>query len=156
MKYYDVKKNWRKLKPIAESAEAKSILNNDFNRYTMGRWNEHFPMDKYPRDFEGCDWDAERVGRRPEYFKYVKHAACHWLVNFNLYVISKAEPKRDWVIVTSEKHSTVWDGDDTLYDLNFLALGIDPKEAFQLASEGEIFDIGDTLDVGYAKNSVVS
>lgn len=152
MKYYDVKKNWRKLKPIAESAEAKSILNNDFNKLTMGKWDKHFPMDKYPSDFENNDWICDVKGRRPEYFKYVKHAACHWLVNFNLHVISKAEPKKKWVIVASGKHSTVWDGEDTLYDLNFLALGVDPNEAFELASEGEIFDIGDTLDVGYAEH----
>jgi hypothetical protein len=154
MKYYNPTKNWKKLKPIMESSNAMSILNNDFNKFTMGRWNEHFPMNKFPRDFESCDWECDLGrGRRPEYFKYVKHSACHWIVNFNLFVISKAEPNRDWRIVTSPKHSTVWDGKYTIYDLNFLALGISCDEAFQLADEGEHLSIGELLEVGYATNA---
>ena len=34
------------------------------------------------------------------------------------------------------KHSTVWDGDETLFDINFLAMGIPPDEAWRLARGG--------------------
>ena len=39
-------------------------------------------------------------------------------------------------IVTTRKHSTVWDGAETLFDINFLALGVDPDEAWELAGSG--------------------
>jgi hypothetical protein len=57
-------------------------------------------------------------------------------VNFNLRLAQRVDPSRPWQIVTSDKHSTVWDGKETLFDLNFLALGVDPNEAFKLA-DGE-------------------
>src|SRR5438067_2410817 len=46
------------------------------------------------------------------------------------------EPNRPWRILNSEKHSTVWDGEETLFELNFLALGVEPEDCFALASEG--------------------
>ena len=42
----------------------------------------------------------------------MKHAACHWLVNFALELAQLVEPDRKWRIITSDKHSTVWDGGD--------------------------------------------
>jgi hypothetical protein len=36
----------------------------------------------------------------------------------------QVEPNRIWHIVTSDEHSTVWDGKKTLSDMNFLALGV--------------------------------
>jgi hypothetical protein len=48
----------------------------------------------------------------------VKHAACHWLVNFALRLAILAEPARPWQIVSSQAHSTVWDGQSTLFDCN--------------------------------------
>ena len=75
-------------------------------------------------------------GPNPAYWRYVKHAACHWLVNFNLRLAEQVEPKRTWRIVSSDAHSTVWDGELTLFDFNFHALCIEPEAAFRLASEG--------------------
>jgi hypothetical protein len=40
--------------------------------------------------------------------------------------------------ITSERHSTVWDGGNTLFDFNFQALGIDPNECFETAFEEEL------------------
>ena len=45
----------------------------------------------------------------------------------------QAEPDREWRIVTSDEHSTVWDGNNTLFDINFSALGLEAEEAFDLA-----------------------
>lgn len=75
-------------------------------------------------------------GPNPAYWRYVKHAACHWLVNFNLRLAEQVETKRRWRIVSSDAHSTVWDSERTLFDFNFHALCIEPKEAFRLASDG--------------------
>ena len=65
-------------------------------------------------------------------------AACHWLVNFNLKLATLVEPGRKWRILTSDHHSTVWDGHDTLFDFNYSALGISPKECFLRANTKEL------------------
>ena len=36
----------------------------------------------------------------------------------------------------------MWDGAETLFDMNFLALGVDPDEAWALASRGKIYPVG--------------
>ena len=64
----------------------------------------------------------------------MKHAACHWLVNFNLRLAQLAEPSRSWRIVTSDAHSTVWDGKQTLFEFNFLAFDISADDCFALAN----------------------
>src|SRR5215831_6565898 len=86
MRYYDLSKNWRKVRPHLNNPKVVETLHRDFNRYTYGRWRQKFPsdLDQYPFDFESCGWWCEHRGRRPQYWKYCKHAACHWLVNFNL------------------------------------------------------------------------
>jgi hypothetical protein len=38
--------------------------------------------------------------------------------------------------VTSDEHSTVWNGDGLLFDHNFLALGVSPDECFEMARKG--------------------
>jgi hypothetical protein len=110
-----------------------AILVRDFNKFTYGRWRTPFTNGEYPRDFESCDWSWDHRGKEPRFWRYVKHSACHWLVNFNLSLAQLVERGRPWRIVTSDEHSTVWDGDQTLFDLNFVALGISPDECFQIA-----------------------
>jgi hypothetical protein len=86
MQFYDAIKNWRRIKPHLADPEFNRILVEDFNKYTYGRWRKRFPAEgrPYPRSFESCDWDWGHRGRQPSYWRYVKHAACHWLVNSNL------------------------------------------------------------------------
>jgi hypothetical protein len=57
--------------------------------------------------------------------------------------------------VTSDKHSTVWDGDQTLFDFNFLALGVAPDECFRLADERRLAP-GKELRVYVAKHFSVA
>jgi hypothetical protein len=59
-------------------------------------------------------------------------------VNFSLRLATLVEPEKPWRIITSQKHSTVWDGGDTLFDFNFQAFGIDPNECFETAFEKEL------------------
>lgn len=98
-------------------------------------WGKRFRRGQFPREFESCDRDREHRGKQPRYWRYVRHSACHWLVNFNLRLARLVKPKRPGRIVTSEKHSTVWDNKDTVFDFNFLAFGIPADECFALADE---------------------
>lgn len=152
MQYYPIQKKWSKVKPIVELKVVQDILVRDFNKFTFGRWGKPFKHGMIPFGFESCDWHCERKGRRPEYWNYVKHAACHWLVNFNLKVAQLAEPKKEWQIITSQKHSTVWDGNNTLFDFNFSALQVDPQEAFDMAYEGKLLEIGKQKTVYFAEH----
>jgi hypothetical protein len=54
-------------------------------------------------------------------------------------------PNREWHILTSDGHSTVRDGEWTLFDLKFQAMKIPPADCFQPAN-------GKLLEVGYAEH----
>jgi hypothetical protein len=138
-RYYDFRRHWTKrIAPHLGDKKLNAILVRDFNRYTYGRSQRTFRQGDLPYQFENCEWDWDHRGPRPRYWAYVKHAACHFLVNFNLRLATLAESKRPWRIITSDKHSSVWDGDATLFDMNFSALGIPPAEAFLLAYDREL------------------
>ena len=156
MQFYPVVKKWgRKIRPHLDDPYLNRVLVRDFNKCTVGNHCKRFRYGQYPREFEKSDWililGEKHRGRQPEYFKYVKHAACHWLVNFNLVLASLAEPKRPWRIITSEKHSTVWDGKNTIFDLNGLALFDGAPECFELAAYGpnaEVLAPGELRETG--------
>lgn len=153
MQYYPFTKNWRKIKPHLENKAVQDALIHGMNKFTIGMWGKPFKRGMLPEEVESCDWrwSGDRRGRMPEYWKYVKHAACHWLVNFNLELAKKVEPNKQWRIITSQDHSCVWDGGDTLFDFNFSALGIDPVEAFNTAHKKEL-PVGKRLVVYYAES----
>lgn len=154
MKYYPIQKKWAKIKPLIQNKEVQDILVDNFNKFTFGRWGQRFKHGMKPHEFESCDWWChDRRGRMPEYWNYVKHAASHWLVNFNLKLAMLAEPQKDWQIVRGHLHSTVWDGEETLFDMQFLALGISPDEAFELAYEDcDLIEIGKTVEIYFAES----
>lgn len=108
MHYYDLQKHWtKKIEPHLANSQLNNILVRDFNKFTFGRWRKPFVHGQYPWECESCDWSLEHKGPAPRYWKYTKHAACHWLVNFNLKLAMLVEPQRRWRIVTSVDHSTV-------------------------------------------------
>ena len=138
-RYYDLQRHWTaRVEPHLSDKRVNAVLVRDFNKFTFGRWGQRFRSGHLLREFESCDWSWEHRGPEPRYWKYVKHAACNWLVNFNLRLAQAVEPSRPWRIVTSPDHSTVWDGDETLFDFNFLALGIMPEECFSLANKRQL------------------
>ena len=152
MKYYNLQKNWtHKIEPHLSDELLVEILVHDFDKFIFGRWGGKFTADKFPRDFETSLWDAEHRGSEPRYWAYVKHAACHWLVNFSLRLATLAVPKKPWRIITSDYHSTVWDGQDTLFDFNFLALGVAPEDCFALAL-GLEYPVGEFMKVYFAEH----
>ena len=138
MQHYPVVRNWgRKIRPHLDNPELQRVLVHDFNKYTTGRWGQRFRRGQFPGDFESCDWRWGVRGRHPEYYNYVKHGACHWLVNFNRALAELVEPKSTWRIITSDEHSTVWDGNETLFDLNGLAIfNGGAAKCFELAAFG--------------------
>lgn len=157
--YVPIQKEWRKLKPFFRSDEVTRLWKTDLVGYIESRAHEHvFPINykrlkalQLPSDFDSCDWRYNgygRKGRRPSYWDYVCHGACHWIVDMCLYVATQAYPDEQWRIITSSKHSTVWNGDcakPRLFDVNFLALGVAPKEALSLALMGRILKPGKYL-----------
>jgi hypothetical protein len=119
MRYYDLKANWRKVKRHIPAAEG--VLVRDFNKYTFGRYGKEFTAGRFPAEFDLCDWQPG--GYWPAFWRYVCHGACHWLANFNLHLAMCVEPREPWRILTSQKHSTVWNGGDMLFEFNFQAFG---------------------------------
>ncbi len=138
IRHYPFTRNWHKVRPHLTNPEFRAVLERDFNKYTFGRWGERFRPGQFPADFEGSDWMCERRGRPPAYWQFVKHGACHWLVNAYLKLAELSEPKRMWRILTAPTHNTVWDGGLTLFDMNLCAFQVPPQEAFALACGREL------------------
>jgi hypothetical protein len=151
IEYYPFTPKWHRLRPHLTNPDFRAVLERDFNKFTYGTWHERFGPGQFPFEFESCDWASERRGRTPGYWRFVKHGACHWLVNANLKLAELAEPARLWRILTSDEHSTVWDGEKTLFDMNFSALRIPPEEAFALACGRELKP-GEQLKVHLAEH----
>ena len=144
IQYINITKHWKRIKPIVLSLDAENIwMPNmfDYQEQRNGKLSWRILTYKKPRHFDGCDWRFERTGRHPEWWDFVCHSACHFLVDLNLYAAAKVFPKFQWRIVTQRQHSTVWNGDvenPVLFDMNFLALGIPAKESWSIASKGRM------------------
>jgi len=65
MCYYDLKRNWRRVKPHLDDPVVADILVRDFNKFTHGRWGKPFLRGMVPHDFESCDWWCDHCGRLP-------------------------------------------------------------------------------------------
>jgi hypothetical protein len=153
MRYYDLKKHWsKKVVPHLGDPELNKVLVRDFNKFTFGRWRKRFEPGMYPEQFDGCEWRLSQRGPQPRYWRYVAHSACHWLVNFALRLARLVEPDRPWRIVSSDRHSTVWDGEDLLFDLQFSALGVPPEKCREAVREGEALPPGKYLKVYRARH----
>jgi hypothetical protein len=167
VEYYDLIKNWRKVKPHLRDPELNDILVRDMNKFTYGRRGEKFLPGMVPRQHDrgvewenvedADDWVIDEVKgimyrtTEPEFWQYVCAGACHWLVNFNLRLAQLVEPKRPWRILTSMRHSAVWDGDKLLFEFNSQAFGASPAECFEAARRG-----GRELKVGERRRTYLA
>jgi len=140
VKYYDLKKNWPRVKRHLQDKELNDILVRDFNKYTYGTWRKKFTHGQYPGEFGCNDWRQGRKGsgRPPAYWRYTKEMACHWLVNFNLKLAMLVMSNEPWRIITSDKHSTVWNGGDLIFEFNYQAFGVPASECFENAFDEEL------------------
>jgi hypothetical protein len=152
IRYYDVKRNWtQKIVPHLDDDELNDILTRDFSQYTLGHWGHEIRGDEFPADHESACWDVGHRGPHPRYWMYTKHGACHWLVNFLLRLAILSAPRHEWRIITSDFHSTVWDGKNFLFDFNYMKIGVPPKECFISANEEELAP-GEYINVGLPKS----
>lgn len=155
MEFYPIQKRWKKLGPLYRSPEATAIWHPEMEAYSFGRAEDYgYPFrprpltpDLRPEAYDSCDWRwcQGRRGPQPHFWEYTCHAACHWVAPLHLWVAQQAEPDRQWRLVSSNAHSTIWDGKETLFDGNFLALGISPEETWELAArqaDSEIYPVG--------------
>jgi hypothetical protein len=167
IKYYDLVKNWKKVKPHLGDPELKKVLARDMNKFTYGRRREKFKHGNVPGEHDkGCEWqnwdDYDYVVDEangmllhdvPDFWEYVCYGACHWLVNFNLRLAQLVEPARPWRILTSRRHSTVWDGDKLLFEFNWQAFDVPPAECFEAARRGgREVEVGASLQVHFCEH----
>ena len=151
LKYFNISKNWKVLGPIYESPEIVELAFTEMNAYIEARAEQHgfkYKEDRrchYPRWFDSCDWRFDRKGRPPIFDKWICHSACHWTANINAEVIMKAQPTKNWRVINSSYHSTVWDGKNTIYDTNFYGLKIpieDVVEGINNSDDLEMWEVG--------------
>jgi len=123
MKSYPIFENWdTNIRPHLDNPDLQQILADDFGKYAAGRWGKRFKCGQFPCDFEDYDWTSDFRGSHPEYFRYVKYGAAHWLVNFYLTLARLVEPERPWRIIRTVRHSSAWDGEAMMFDPYGLAL----------------------------------
>jgi hypothetical protein len=80
------------------------------------------------------DWRLDHRGLEAQYWHLNRRFAGQSSVNVSLRLAMLAEPRRPWRIVTSARHSTVWNGGDVLFDIHFCGLGISAARAWALAA----------------------
>lgn len=124
-KYVDIDSIWDKIKPLLETGEGFNILQTDFEKY-VNLLHKFYP-DKWQwiHGKKPIYWDYVywRPDDSPEWYDYTCHGACHWLANTNLYLAKTIYPNVPWSIVTSPSHTTVWNREHFIFDMNYLALG---------------------------------
>jgi hypothetical protein len=124
--YFPIEKCWQELSPIFESETIRELTRYEMNSFLVARWEVKGKTDdlilhktfKYPVEFDEADW-----ARTHQYHAWVCSASCHFMCNVNLAVLKIYQPEKDWKLIFSRKHSTIWDGDHLIYDMQSLALG---------------------------------
>jgi hypothetical protein len=139
--YIDPVRHWPQLRPIFETEEVQKLIALEMLDYTMrSDYAKQILTNLLPEDpakwrphlIDNCDW---RCGRRPAgYHDYVCHGWCHWGARVNLLVANRWRPKKDWRMVHSQKHATVYDGEGNLFDMQFAALRVPTAECWKLAT----------------------
>jgi hypothetical protein len=136
MKYYDLEENWGKVESYLSHPTVKEALKRGMDDL-LSKWNRKFDETKVPRDYEWNNWHWEfDYESEPKYWKYTLFNACFWLVDFNLELAKLAEPDENWVIVRNDKHATVWNGEDIIFEFNLMAFGWTADDCYQLSMKG--------------------
>jgi len=144
--HYNIQKNWKKLKPIYESQECRALWYEGCVTYVQSKFEDHgieFDPERYTYNFittpsviESSDWQYGfgKRGRKPAFWQYALAHACHWMAEKDLYIAKKIAPEFDWVIISSEEHTTVFNGIDTIFDTTYNAMGISAEVAYKSAT----------------------
>ena len=73
MQYYDLKRNWRRVRPHLSDPKVSDTLVRDFNKFTCGRWQQEFLPGMVPHQFEVLRLVIGHRGRQPAFWQYTKH-----------------------------------------------------------------------------------
>jgi|SRR5882672_1488650 len=133
MRYYDLVGNWYKVQPHLKDEAVLKALQNGMDDL-LSRWGKKFDTIKVPRDYEWANWDWE-FDEVHEYWDYTLFNACFWLVDFNYELAKLVEPDESWQIIRSDKHATVWNGKDLLFEFNLMAFGWTADACYELSCE---------------------
>jgi hypothetical protein len=164
-RYFDIGRHWNNvLKPLFESETIQEQLVHDFSKHVKNRERRfnatisnpahhrtwcYDPAEK-PKRWDPSDWRCDRKGRPYSFDEYICYGACHCIVNSLLLAVRIAFPNRPWIIVIGQRHSTVWDQDCTLFDMNYFALKVSPEECAietVLHPNAEFLGIGELLEL---------
>jgi hypothetical protein len=105
MRAYPVEDRLYMFRPHFDNPVVQQVLLHDINICTLALLGEHIMACDLPKNFEHY-WACT----------YKFYEACECLVNTHMTLLSLVQPNKKWRIVTSELHSTVWDGADELFD----------------------------------------
>ena len=166
--YVDLKLHARRLNRILKSSSIRELYHYTTNAYASvrrwqllkeseytympGKWIRSKGPLHLPCEADSCDWryTYETPGRKPLYWDYVCHSACHWMVEANLEVAKRLLPNNNWIIVSGVKHSTVLDPEAKLiFDMQYTALNVSEIAGLQLLF-GENYDELEDINVGTA------
>jgi hypothetical protein len=136
MKFYPVVKNWsRKICPHLDNPTLQKVLVSDFNKYTTGRWGKRFRLGAISSRLRelwlemGCSWQTPKVLSVCESWRLSLAS------QLQSYIGATRGSEKRMACRNSLIHSTVWDGEHTLFDLNGMALfNGDAPECFVLAA----------------------
>jgi hypothetical protein len=139
--YFDHRKHWRKLQPIFESDEIKDVSNREMNSFKLADYhpgNRVYRTFRYPEEYDYGDWRFWRGRGRPaNYLKWVCAGSCHWSAVVNLHVLKIYQPEIPWQLVTSRDHSTVWDGNKLIFDMQYYALTVPIDELVAIVNSSK-------------------
>ena len=93
-RYFDIQKNWRRLKPLFERQDVLTLMHAEMECYVASRAEDYgfehkpkpFNPDLRPVDYDACDWrfDRTKPGPWPAYWDWACHRACHYVASHNL------------------------------------------------------------------------
>jgi len=135
IRYYPITKMWSKIRPHLHSPFVQEILVRDFNKFTYGRWKKPFSQGMVPAMFEPRPWWSGCELPKEAWWHYTCTIADDWLLNFNLALATRVAPLERWRIIGCGS-STVWNGFETLFDINRSLYEIPAQAIFEFAGSG--------------------
>ena len=93
-----------------------------------------------PAQLDCSDWRYEVRGRHPHFFDYTQARSCHWMAPCWLLVAKQLYPQCNWMIASSDLHTSVIDFDSKLlFDPYYQEVRVSTKASLQMMF-GKAFD----------------
>jgi hypothetical protein len=143
MRHLNYSKYWPNARHLLND---KTYLDNAYID-TMSYIYDHEYKRNWPRDDRLLPGDWEGTGylhetrKRAEYWRFALLNACHFLTNNYLYLAQTFDPNRDWRIICNTRHSTIWDGADTIFDLQYGKINYSADQCYKTATSGKYAEL---------------